>query len=464
MKRILIMLIAFCLINIASATTRITCIGASITYGATLPDPAAQSYPAQLQKLLGKNYSVSNFGVSSATLLRKGDLSYWSTKAYQEALQSKPDVVFIDLGGNDAKLVNRVHLDEYEKDYHDLIQSFEQLPSRPRIVLLLPIPSFQTDTNQIYDKVIINSIIPKLRNAAYDEHLEVIDMHSMFVNHESWMPDKIHPNLDGTAMTAKRLYDVVVQPRDNNYDVFSSMNQQVKESNFYGYPCAEFTFDNRDCKVVKPKWAAKGHPWVWRARFWGHEPQTDIALLERGFHIVYCDVAELLGNNEAIGYWNDFYKMLTNAGLGKKAVLEGMSRGGVYIYNWAAANPDKVACTYADNALLDLKYWPDSAVLKKDFNLTSANQIGSLKVSPIDKVQQIVKGKFPMLHLSADDDEAVDPSKNTLLFEQKVKALGGSITVIHKPGFKHHPHSLPNPAPIVEFILKATGYEIPFPN
>ena len=32
---------------------------------------------------------------------------------------------------------------------------------------------------------------------------------------------------------------------------------------------------------------------MWRARFWGHEPQTDIDLLEKGFHIVYCDVADL---------------------------------------------------------------------------------------------------------------------------------------------------------------------------
>jgi hypothetical protein len=28
---------------------------------------------------------------------------------------------------------------------------------------------------------------------------------------------------------------------------------------------------------------------------------------------------------------------------------------------------------------------------------------------------------------------------------------------MHKPGFKHHPHSLPNPTPIVEFVLKASG-------
>lgn len=62
-----------------------------------------------------------------------------------------------------------------------------------------------------------------------------------------------------------------------------------------------------------------------------------------------------------------------------------------------------------------------------------------------------------MLNLSADDDEAIDPSKNTLLFEEKIKALNGSITAIYKPGFKHRPHSLPNPTPIVKFILEVTG-------
>jgi len=458
MKFILKILLCLFIAIPVKAITRITCIGASITYGATLKGPATQSYPAQLQKLLGNGYTVSNFGVSSATMLRKGDLSYWNTQAWQQALKSSPDVVFIDLGGNDSKLINRVYLNEYEQDYHDMIRSLSQLPSHPRIVLLLPIPAFLADTNQINDKVIVNNIIPKIRQVAYNERLEVIDLHSLFVNHEQWMPDKIHPDLQGTAMTAKRLFDLIAQPRDLDFDVFLKIKEKQKISSFYGYPCAEFTFDNRDCKVVKPKWSAKGHPWVWRARFWGHEPQTDIALLERGFHIVYCDVAELLGNDEAIGYWNDFYTKLNKAGLNKKAVLEGMSRGGIYIYNWAAVNPDRVACVYADNALLDLRYWPDTAILKKDYHLAYAAQIATLKASPIDKIPEIVKGNYPMLHLSADNDEAVDPSKNTLLFEQKIKELNGSITVLHKPGFKHHPHSFPNPTPIVEFILQATGF------
>jgi alpha-beta hydrolase superfamily lysophospholipase len=60
-----------------------------------------------------------------------------------------------------------------------------------------------------------------------------------------------------------------------------------------------------------------------------------------------------------------------------------------------------------------------------------------------------------MLHVVGDDDDVVPIAENTTLFEQKVKALGGDITVIHKPGVKHHPHSLANPQPIVDFILKA---------
>lgn len=458
MKSILTLLIAACLMMQAKAVTRITCIGASITYGATLPDPASQSFPAQLQKMLGNNYVVSNFGISGSTLLRNGNQPYQNTPAYQQALKSNPDIVFIDLGGNDSKLINRSRYGEFESDYHALIRSFRELPSHPRVVLLLAMPSFVKDTTGIYDPVIVNQINPHIRKVAYDETLEVLDMHSPLVNHEELMPDKIHPNVEGSAIAAKKLYDIVVQPRDTTFNIFKAIKEPYKKDSFYGYPCATFMLNGQECKVVKPKWAAKGHPWIWRARFWGHEPQADIALLERGFHVVYSDVAELLGNDEAITRWNNFYKLLHDGGLGQKAVLEGMSRGGIYIYNWAAANPTKVACTYADNALLDLKYWPDSAVLKKDFNLENVGQISALKASPIDKMAQIVSGGFPMLHLSADADEAVDPSKNTLLFEQMVKALNGSITVIHKPGFKHHPHSLPNPAPIVEFILKATGY------
>ena len=94
-------------------------------------------------------------------------------------------------------------------------------------------------------------------------------------------------------------------------------------------------------------------------RFFGQQPQTDIALLEKGFHLVYMDVAGLYGLPKAVEHFNAFYKYLTKEqGLAKKPALEGMSRGGLIVYNWAAQNPDKVACIYADAPVCDFECWP----------------------------------------------------------------------------------------------------------
>jgi len=95
---------------------------------------------------------------------------------------------------------------------------------------------------------------------------------------------------------------------------------------------------------------------------------------------------------------------------------------------------------------------------KVDYNINDTIQLNKFTNGPVNKVKEIVQGHYPILILCADEDEAVFAAENTLLFKRNVKALNGSISVIHKPGFKHHPHSLPNPAPIVDFILKATGY------
>ncbi|ADY52612.1 hypothetical protein Pedsa_2060 [Pseudopedobacter saltans DSM 12145] len=254
--------------------------------------------------------------------------------------------------------------------------------------------------------------------------------------------------------------------RKTEFDIFSKIEGDFKQSDFHGFVCADFTFKGRKAKIVKPITVAKWKPWIWRARFWGHEPQTDIALLKQGFHVVYCDVVELYGNKEAITIWNDFYDFLRKSGLAKKAVLEGMSRGGVYVYNWAAENPKKVACIYADNPVLDLKSWPggkgkgpgstkDWQIFLKDYQLDTDQKIADFDGSPVNKIIQIVKGKYPMLHVCGSEDEVVPLDENTLPFAEQIKKAGGHIEIIMKPGGKHHPHSLKDPKPIVDFILNA---------
>lgn len=52
---------------------------------------------------------------------------------------------------------------------------------------------------------------------------------------------------------------------------------------------------------------------------------------------------------------------------------------------------------------------------------------------------------------------AVPVEENTAVFEKLVAGYGHEMMVIHKPDVGHHPHSLYNPEPIVDFILNATG-------
>jgi pimeloyl-ACP methyl ester carboxylesterase len=241
-----------------------------------------------------------------------------------------------------------------------------------------------------------------------------------------------------------------------------------ERSSFHSFDRYDFNYAGRPCIVVVPKTVAAGKPWIWRARFFGHEPQTDVALLEKGFHVAYIDVAGLFGASQAVALWDQFYAYLTQThGFSQRPALEGMSRGGLIIYNWAASNPDKVACIYGDAPVCDFKSWPggsgtgpgsagDWAQCLEFYGMT-AEQALAAKCNPIDRLEPLAQANVPLLNVVGDADKVVPVVENTAILEKRYKALGGSIEVIHKPGIGHHPHSLKDPAPIVKFVLSHTS-------
>ena len=250
---------------------------------------------------------------------------------------------------------------------------------------------------------------------------------------------------------------------EENKDTFPGQKSQ-----WNGFDRYDFTCDGRDAIVVTPKTPAAGRPWIWRARFFGHEPGVDLALLEKGFHLAYIDVVNLYGSPKAVGHWDAFYKLLTEKhGLAAKPALEGMSRGGLIIFNWAASNPHKVACIYADAPVCDIRSWPgglgsgpgspgDWALCQKAYGLSPAD-VAAFKGNPIDRLGPLAKADVPLLHVCGAIDKAVPMAENTNIVQQRYKKLGGHIRVIAKPDCGHHPHSLEDPTPIVEFILENTG-------
>ncbi len=162
-----------------------------------------------------------------------------------------------------------------------------------------------------------------------------------------------------------------------------------------------------------------------------------------------------------------FYQQLTkDRGLNRKVVLEGFSRGGLFSLNWAARNPDQVACIYNDAPVCDFKSWPGGRGRGKgspgdwrqclEAYKLSEEQALAYGLNPVDNLAPLAKAKIPLLHICGDADDVVPIDENTRLVEKRYKELGGSITVIAKPGVSHHPHSLVDPAPIVEFVLKHT--------
>jgi len=240
-----------------------------------------------------------------------------------------------------------------------------------------------------------------------------------------------------------------------------------KITQWQGFEQRNFSVVGRTCLLVVPKEAATGKPWIWRTEFFGHQPQADLALLAKGFHVAFMDVQNMYGAPVALDHMDKFYANLTEQrGLSKKAVLEGFSRGGLFSLNWAARNPDKVACIYNDAPVCDFKSWPggkgkgkgskgDWANVLKVYGLTEEQAL-EYKLNPVDNLAPLAKAKIPLLHVCGAADDVVPLDENTSVVETRYKALGGEITVIAKPGIGHHPHSLENPAPIVEFVLKHT--------
>ena len=242
-----------------------------------------------------------------------------------------------------------------------------------------------------------------------------------------------------------------------------------KRTEWNGYDRYQFDLDGKNVSIVAPKQAAPGKPWVWHGEFFGHKPDPDIALLGKGFHIVYLSVPDMLGSPPAVESWNALYKHLTKErGFAKKVALVGLSRGGLYCYNWAIANPEKVACIYGDAPVCDFKSWPGGKGKGKGdpknwsrvldlWKFKDEAEALAYKGNPVDSLAPLAKRNVPLLHVFGDADDVVPADENTLLLAENYRKLGGTIELIAKAGVGHHPHGLQDSSPIVNFIAKNAG-------
>jgi acyl-CoA thioesterase I len=203
----------FISIHVSAQKSKVSCVGNSITYDYVLSDPINQSYPGQMQVLLGTSeWDVENFGSAGRTLMKSGGYSYWDDQRYNDALTSSPDFVIIELGTNDSKrwLWNS-HGSEFKNDYKEMIKSFQNLSSEPEMWIGLLIPGEKPDWD-IFDSYIKNKVNPKIKEVALEMGIGLIDLYTeLNSNKTEWyQSDSVHPSVAGSGVIAKKVKEMLL--------------------------------------------------------------------------------------------------------------------------------------------------------------------------------------------------------------------------------------------------------------
>ena len=233
----------------------------------------------------------------------------------------------------------------------------------------------------------------------------------------------------------------------------------------------DFKIDGMNVIVVAPDQPLPGRPWVWRGEFFGSFANADVALVKAGWHVAYVSASDLFGSPKAIKVWEKFHSALVNDyGMHPKPGLIGLSRGGLYCMNWAAAHPERTLAVYLDNAVCDFKSWPGGKPMKlgtgkgsdaewkkmlKAFDFPDDATAIAYKLNPVDNLAPLAKAKIPLLLVYGDKDTVVPGAENSAIVFERYKALGGSVHQIVKPGQDHHPHGLTDVKPVVDFFTEA---------
>ncbi len=203
MKKINLLLMILITLSTActNKVTKVACVGDSITEGYGLAVQSKTGYPVMLDSILGPDYTVLNAGRSATTLLKKGDFPYWICKEFSNVFAFQPNIIVLKLGTNDTKPQNW-NAENYEKDYQSMIDTFKTIATHPQIYLCTPAPVFKTRWG-INDSTVVHGVIPAVEKLASQNHLKIIDLHTLLQDQGANFFDSIHPNEAGAKVMAR---------------------------------------------------------------------------------------------------------------------------------------------------------------------------------------------------------------------------------------------------------------------
>ncbi len=225
------------------------------------------------------------------------------------------------------------------------------------------------------------------------------------------------------------------------------MAKTVKTFEFNGYTGTVIIPENPNGK------------WIWKTEFLYAFDQAERALVEQGYTRVNYAISDKYGSYNAVRLMRKFYNYVVKEfNLDKKCSLFGFSRGGLYAFNFALFYPEYVEKVYLDAPVLDMKSWPPKGSVEQgqafeEYGL-NADTLLTFKGNPIDNLDEFFSLGLPLLLIAGGADEVVAFEENAGKLIAYCKENNIEITSIVKPEGLHHPHSLDDVTPIVEFITK----------
>lgn len=237
---------------------------------------------------------------------------------------------------------------------------------------------------------------------------------------------------------------------------------QCIETEYKGCRCFSFSVEDHAAVLIVPENYRTDLPFVWRTEFLGAFDAADRAMLEKGYILVYYKISNLYGSPAAVGRMKRFYDTVTQKfALNAKTILFGFSRGGLYAVNFAAAFPKLIAALYLDAPVLDIRTWPcgvagyerERKECLAEYGIENERSVLPHMLA-LEKAELLAVQSIPVVIVAGRKDSVVPIEKNSDPFVRRFRAAGGNILYIEKKDCDHHPHSLEEPGPIVEFLQK----------
>ncbi len=243
-------------------------------------------------------------------------------------------------------------------------------------------------------------------------------------------------------------------------------NGEEITNGWYGYPVHTGEFMGKEYIVVAPRNKSNGK-WALKTEYFGAFPKVELHLLKLGYHIAHIKNKTRWCLDEDTAAQAAFIEFVHNEfGLSEKCIPIGMSCGGMQAIFLAAKHPEKVSCMYVDAPVVNYLSCPFYfAKQKKDgiaeefIKARGINeiQILSFRHHPLDYLPALIAQDIPIILVSGDSDTVVPFTENGKLLEDAYREAGRTIETHMKPGGDHHPHSLPDNTPIIDFIEKYSG-------